>query len=206
MIIVNFATDVYKRAQNRLSNSLNGHKQLMFNNYSVIGSPTHQESPYQFKIHAIEAAMEYDSVVLWCDSSLWLVGDLLKIEGIIKEKGYFMEECGHWVRDWCKPETRAYFELTSEELKTFHMFSAGLLGLDFNNSDARNWFYQWRESALHGHFKGPWETHRHDMTCGSIIAQRMGFKYERGGSHMSYVGPGYAKPEPGTVFLLQGLI
>lgn len=205
MIIVNFATGHYLHGQQRLANSLNGQKKLMLSNYLTIGSPTHSESPYQFKVHAIEAALEYDHTVLWCDASLWRVGDLSKIENIIKEKGYFMEEAGHWVRDWCKPETKKWFELKPDEEAKFNMFSAGLLGLDFDHPDAQLWFAAWKTSALQGHFKGDWSNHRHDMTCGSIIAQRMGFKYERGGSHLSYVGPGYSPPEPGSVFHLQGI-
>lgn len=206
MIIVNFSTKEYRKGQQRLSESLNGHKQLMLSDYVSIGSPTHRESPYQFKVHSIETAKNHDPIVLWCDSSLWRVGDLTKVENIIRKKGYFMEEAGHWVRDWCKPETRAWFNLTTEELKTFNMFSAGLLGLDFNNPVAVDWFDKWKVSALKGHFRGDYSNHRHDMTCGSIIAQRMGFEYERGGSHLSYVGPGYSEPEPGTVFFLQGII
>lgn len=205
MIIVNFSTKEYALGQQRLAGSLNGHKKLMLNNYTAINSPSHALSPYQFKIHAIEAAREFDRKVLWCDSSLWRVGDLKKIEEIIDRDGYFQEEAGHWVRDWCKPETKQYFKLTKKELETFNMFSAGLLGLDFDNALAVAWFDQWKQSALDGHFRGPWDTHRHDMTCGSIIAQRMGMKYQRGGSHMAYIGPGYSKPEKDVVFYLQGI-
>jgi hypothetical protein len=205
MTIVNFATQEYKRGQQRLANSLNGQKKLMLDNYEAIGSPSHSISPYEFKVHSIEAAFEYDDIVLWCDSSLWRVGDLAKIENIIKADGYFMEEAGHWVRDWCKPETQQYFNLTPEELRTFNMFSAGLLGLDRTNEMAASWFVKWKISAIHGHFKGSYTNHRHDMTCGSIIAQRMGFKYQRGGSHMAYIGEGYSKPEKDVVFYLQGI-
>lgn len=205
MIIVNFATREYKAGQQRLQASLNGHAHLMFNKYEVIGSPTHQESPYQFKIHAIEKALQVDPVVLWCDASLWRVGDLKKIENIIKDKGYFMEEAGHWVRDWCKPATKDWFSLTTEELSTFNMFSAGLLGLDFNHPQAIVWFSAWKVAAQAGHFKGSYENHRHDMTCGSIIAQRLGMKYQTGGSHLAYIGPGYTEPKEGVVFHLQGL-
>lgn len=205
MIIVNFSTGSYLKGQQRLSKSLNGHKQLMLSDYVSIGSPTHSESPYEFKVHAIEKALCFDKVVLWCDASLWRVGDISKIEKVINEKGYFMEEAGHWVRDWCKPETKSYFELTQDEEAKFFMFSAGLLGIDFNNLNASLWFSEWKKSAIDGHFKGDYKNHRHDMTCGSIIAQRMGFKYERGGSHLSYVGPGYSQPEKDTVFYLQGI-
>lgn len=206
MIIVNFATNHFLKGQRRLEESINGSaKFLGFADYQKIKSPTHNESPYQFKVHAIEKAWEQDDLVLWCDASLFRVGDLSKIETIIRQDGYFMEEAGHYVKDWCNAHTRQYFNLRPEE-SGFTMFSAGLLGLDYNSRIAREFFNQWKAAALAGCFKGDWSNHRHDMTCGSIIAQRLGMKYQRGGSHMAYIGEGYGTPEPGAVFHLQGII
>lgn len=204
MVIVNFATGHYIRGQQRLKNSLNGHKTLMFTDYDKIGSPTHSESPYQFKIHAIEKGFEIDNVVLWLDASMWRVGDISKIENIIKTDGYMMEEAGHYVDRWCNAHAREYFKLQPHE-HNFTMFSAGMLGLDKTSEVAMLFFKQWKESALAGCFRGDWADHRHDMTCGSIIAQRLGMKYQRGGSHLSYIGPGYSTPETGSVFYLQGI-
>jgi hypothetical protein len=204
MIIVNFATKEFSRGQDRLKRSLEGHHSLMFNDYNQINSPTHRESPYEFKVHAIETAFEFDDIVLWCDSSLFRVGDLDKIKKVIWANGYFMEEAGHYVKDWCNQHTRQYFKLKPEE-SGMTMFSAGLLGLDKTSPIAMEFFNQWKASALAGCFKGSWNDHRHDMTCGSIIAQRLGMTYQRGGSHMAYLGDGYQKPDPGVVFHLQGI-
>ena len=210
MIIVNFSTKEYRKGQKRLEDSLNGYKKLMLNDYVSIGSPTHQQSPYQFKIHSIETALNHDPVVLWCDSSLWRVGDLSKIENIILKDGYFTEEAGHYAGRWTNQFTRNYFNVTSQEMTQgpggITLFSAGLLGLDFNNELSRRFFNEWKASGEAGCFKGSWLDHRHEMTCASIIATRLGFKYQRGGSHLSYVGPGYSEPEPDTVFFLQGII
>src|SRR6187549_341014 len=209
MIIVNFSTRQYLLGQARLSSSLNGYKKLMLSDYVSLGSPTHQESPYQFKIHAIETAMNHDPVVLWCDSSLWRVGDLSIIENLIIQDGYFMSEAGHYVGQWTDQFTRNYFKLTDKETWLgpggMIMFSAGLLGLNRESPIAMDFFNQWKASALAGCFRGDWTNHRHDMTCGSIIASRLGMKYQRGGEHMSYIGQGYTDPEPGSVFYLQGL-
>lgn len=208
MVVVNFSTPNYARAQQRLRLSLQGHKMLMLDSYTAIGSPTHQESPYQFKIHAIESAFEFDDIVLWVDSSMFLVGDLSVIENLIKRDGYFMSEAGHWTGKWTNQFTRNYFKATPEEMKVpggGYMFSAGLLGLDKNSPLAMEFFRQWKASALAGCFKGDWQSHRHDMTCGSIIAQRLGMRYQRGGQHMSYLGPGYSAPEKDSVFHLQGM-
>lgn len=208
MVVVNFATGHYLKGQQRLANSLNGQKKLMLSSYAAIGSPTHKESPYEFKVHAIEKAFQFDPIVLWVDASMWRVGDLSKIERLILEDGYFMSEAGHWVGTWTNQFTRDYFNLTEEESKVpdgLFMFSAGLLGLNGASEITWKFFQQWKASALAGCFKGDWNDHRHDMTCGSIVAQRLGMKYQRGGEHMSYIGPGYSKPEKDSVFHLQGI-
>lgn len=204
MIVINFATGHYLKGQERLSKSLGDHKKLMLNDYTSIGSPTHSQSPYEFKVHAIEKAFKFDPIVLWVDASMWLVGDLSVIENIILEDGYFMSEAGHYVKDWCNAHARSYFKFNGSE-SHFTMFSAGLLGLDSRNELAMEFLKQWKASAKAGCFRGSWKDHRHDMSAGSIIAQRLGMKYQRGGQHMSYIGEGYTKPEPDSIFYLQGI-
>lgn len=204
MIVVNFSTKEYARGQQRLAASLNGHKFLMFDDYAKIGSPTHQQSPYEFKTHAMRAASSFDPVVLWVDSSMYKVGDLSKIENIIKQKGYFAEEAGHYVDRWCNSHTRNYFRLP--EKTEYLMFSAGLLGIDFSSATGNEFFTRWEQSAKNGCFKGSWTDHRHDMTCASIIASQMGWQYERGGSHLAYIGDGYGQPELGVVFYCRGIV
>lgn len=208
MIIVNFATGHYLKGQQRLANSLNGYKKLMLTGYPTINSPTHEQSPYEFKINSIESAWNHDPVVLWVDASMWRVGDLSKIEDLIIKDGYFMTESGHWIGQWTNQFTKNYFKTTDEEMKVpggMFMFSAGLIGLNRDSTVAVEFLRQWKESAKAGCFKGDWKDHRHDMSCGSIIAQRLGMKYQRGGEFMSYIGPGYSQPEAGSVFYLQGI-
>jgi len=206
MVVVNFSTKEYSRGQQRLSNSLNGYKKLMLNDYTAIGSPTHQQSPYEFKVWAIEAAAKFDPIVLWMDSSMYVKGDLSKIEDIILEEGYFMEEAGHYVKTWCNDHCRKTLNFNCQgDEEDYLMFSAGLLGLNMEDYTASLWFESWKQSALRGCFKGDWKDHRHDMTAGSILAQRLNMKYQRGGSHLSYLGPGYSKPEPGSVVMCQGV-
>lgn len=209
MIIVNLSTSAYRRPQQRLKISLINHSSLILENY-LSGCPTHQESPYEFKIHAIRQALKIDPIVLWADSSMYLVGDLSKIENLIKEDGYFMEEAGHYVGRWTNEHTKNYFNMTPDELQEntngITMFSAGLIGLNRDSVEAMHFLDAWEESAKAGCFRGDWIDHRHDMTCASIIATRMGFKYQTGGTHLAYVGPGYSEPRPSVVFLCQGMV
>jgi hypothetical protein len=140
---------------------------------------------------------------------MWLVGDIRKVENHIKNDGYFMEEAGAWVGTWTNQFTRDYFNLTEEEGKVpggMFMFSAGFLGLNKQSPVAMEWFRRWKQSAIDGCFKGSWEDHRHDMTCGSIIAQRMGLKFHPGGTHLAYIGPEFPKPPDDIVFKLKGTL
>lgn len=209
MIIVNFSTPNYSQGQKRLAASLNGYKKLMLNDYTAIGSPTHSNSPYAFKLFAIEAALELDDIAVWCDSSLWRVGDLFIIENIIKEDGYLLTEAGHYVGRWVNQFQKDYFNLTEEEMKQetggMIMFSAGFVGFDKKSLIAMEFLKQWKQAAKDGAFKGDWATTRHDQSVGSIIAQRLKMKYQRGGRYIAYIGPGYSEPEPGIVFKLQGI-
>jgi len=209
MIVVNYASEAYRRPERRLANSLikSGVRYLSFSDLPE-GSPSHQESPYEFKIHAIRKAMEIDPIVLWVDSSFWLVGDIGVIESIIVNDGYFMSEAGAWVGQWTNDHTKKYFNLSEEEGKVpggMSMFAAGLLGLNSNSKVAMDYFEQWHESAKAGCFKGSHANHRHDQSAGSIIASRLGMKYQRGGQYMSYIGSGYSTPEEGSIFYLQGM-
>src|SRR5690349_15935056 len=138
MVVVNFSTHQYRAAQRRLMNSLNG-KGLFISDYPP-GWPTHQQSPYEFKIHAIRQAMEIDPIVLWCDSSLWRVGDLSVLEKIIIEDGFLGTEAGHYAGRWTNQHTRDYFKVTEQEMFQgpggITLFSAGLLGLNKNSEIA----------------------------------------------------------------------
>lgn len=209
MVVVNFATREYRLGQQRLMASLNGYEMLMFNNYEVIGSPTHQQSPYEFKLWSIEKALLIDDIVLYCDSSLWRVGDLSIIERIIKDDGYLLTEAGHYVGRWVNEFQRNYFKLTHEEMKQetggMTMFSAGFVGLNKRSELAMEFLKQWKQAAVDGCFKGDWATTRHDQSIGSIIACRLNMRYQRGGQHLSYIGPGYTQPEANSVFYLQGI-
>src|SRR5688572_21376276 len=127
MIIVNFSTKEYARGQQRLANSLNGYKKLMLSDYTSINSPTHSESPYEFKVHAIEKAFEFDDIVLWMDASMYVHGDMSKIEKIIQEEGYFMEEAGHYVKTWCNDHCKKVMNFNQfGDEEDYLMFSAGL--------------------------------------------------------------------------------
>lgn len=204
--IVNLATKKYWGGQDRLKSSISGYDIITFSHEAEINAPLHTVNPYAFKIYAIEHAIskKYNKV-LWLDASVYAVKDPKPVFDWISKRGYFMEEAGHYVGQWCNDQTLNYFGITREEAMKMPMFSAGFVGFDFRQEIAREFFARWKNAMLNGMFKGDWSNHRHDMSAGSIIANQMGLTYSKGGTYFSYVGPGYGEPSETSVFHLKGM-
>lgn len=213
--VVNLVTDVqrYYQGQQRLRESLYDFRPpdvalTFFTTEAQVRAPRHAENPYAFKVYAVEAlrAQGYDQV-LWLDASTVAVKNIEPVFEWLDQKGLFMEASGHFVGDWCNQAALDYFALSREEAMTMPMYSAGFSGFDFRRPEAVEFFERWRASMLAGCFKGSWADHRHDMSCGSILANQMGLadRYSPVGQFFAYVGPGYPPPQPSAVFEVRGL-
>lgn len=193
--------------QSALNNPDKSFDFFCFQNESQVKSPPHHDNPYAFKIYAIEKIrqMGYKQIV-WLDASIVLVADFSPIWEWIFQKGFFFEEAGHYAGSWCNDSTLKYFGLTKEEAMQMPMFAAGYCGFDFTDGLAQEFFAEWKESMLNGCFKGSWQNHRHDMTCGSIIANKhnMVKDYSSGGQYFAYIGEVYGTPLPTVVGHLIG--
>jgi len=190
--IVNFSDEKYRLGQERLHKSLitNNFKGdiFLFKEYSEVGSKTHTEVPYQFKVYSIKKVrdMGYD-LILYCDSSLFAIKDLNICFEHILDSGYLLEmnsgNVGIFSTDLCLDE----FGLNRKEAFKIRLHSAGFTGLNFKNELANKFFeiwYQYAEKELT--FKGDWDNknlkcskdelckgHRHDQTVASIIAHKL---------------------------------
>lgn len=204
--IVNFATEGYRQGQMRLANSVPGEHVLLFSESD--GFPRHEDNPYAFKIYAIEEAVRqgYDQV-LFLDASVYAVASLQPVWDWLTEKGIFLEEAGHYCGRWAPDRVLNYFDVTLEQAMKMPMFSAGYIGLDFRNPISQEFFAEWKESMLNGMFKGNWEESRHDMTAGSIIANKRGLLplYSKGGTFFAYVGEAFGEPKETVVAHLKGM-
>jgi hypothetical protein len=191
-----------------MESSVDGIMYSAFQSESDLGSPSHQENPYAFKVYAIEKMKElgYDQI-LWLDSSIIFVKHAKPIFDWIEDRGFFFEEAGHWTGSWCNERTLEYFNITRQEAMEMPMFSAGFTGLDFTNPKSVEFFNRWKQSMLDGQFIGDWSNHRHDMTCASIIANQMDMvkSYSSGGNYFAYIGGGYSQPKESVVCHLIGL-
>lgn len=207
--VVNYASGRYIKIQERLRNTLEGRCDFIGFNPDTLDCPSHAENPYAFKIYAIEEARSrgYEQI-LWVDASVYAVNDIEPVwEWMESHGGLFLEEAGHWVGNWCPDNVLNYFGTTREKAMKMPMFAGGYCGFDFRTGLAREFFAEWKEAMLNGMFKGSWDETRHDMTCGSIIANKAGLVrlYSPGGQFFSYIGNGYSEPLPTAVFHLQGI-
>lgn len=172
-----------------------------------VGAPRHSDNPYAFKIYAIDyvRGKGYDQI-LWLDCSVWAIKNVNPVFRKITDQGYIMQEAGQFVGRWCNDRTLAYAGLSREEANKMLMYgNAGFLGLDFNNPTASEFFTGWSRYMSDGQFIGSWNDHRHDMTCGSIIANRLKMKYETGTSWLQYAAPGQDPLNESIIFFAQGL-
>ncbi len=216
--VVSLATNTskYLDGLRRLRSSVNTHAKkgqmpidfFAFVGEDSVGAPTHQENPYAFKLYAIQKARDQGyNQVLWLDNSVVEAKYPLPVFEWLTKSGIFLEEAGHWAGRWCNDKTLQYFGITRAAAMQMPMFAAGYCGFDFRNPISIEFFAQWKESMLNGCFRGSWSDHRHDMTCGSIIANKLDLvpRYSPGGQFFAYIGPAYGEPSPTACYHLLGL-
>lgn len=207
--ILSFANHRGRYVQNlaRLSESLRTNFDgdfLGFIGEASVGAPPHEQNPYAFKIYAFQKAIDAGyTQVLWLDSSCFAIKNVKPIFEEIEKSGYIMQEAGHYMGTWTNDKALAYFGVTRDEAMTMLMYgNAGFLGLNFEHGIANAFFDKWRAAMAGGCFKGEWNNdnhtesdderckgHRHDMSCGSIIANQLGMKYKPGNEWLQYAGP-----------------
>lgn len=224
--IVNLATDKYILGQQRLRQSLIDNK---FNGdfYGYIGedsvgSPKHSINPYAFKVYAINKVKEMGyKQILWLDASVYAIKKIDFIWEIIETKGFLMQNAGHFVGTWSNDKCLDYFNLSRNDAISMPMYgNAGLLGLNFNNEKAIDFFNKWHKASEDGIFVGDWNNnnfsesddlrckgHRHDMSAGSIIANKLGLdkEYISSTEILQYASPEDKALNETIVFKAQGI-
>lgn len=179
------------------------------------GSPTHQQVPYAMKVYALQWALDngYHST-LWLDCSAWCVKyPRVHLEAMGRD-GYYLVHSGWQCDQWTNDNCLKYFGITREEAKDIPMISSGIMGINFATELGREFFAQLKGAMHAGAFHGSWthnpeegsgdryRGHRHDQSCASLIAHRLGMKM-----HPEQVYDYYYQPTmPETVeFALAGL-
>jgi hypothetical protein len=221
--IVNFANGYFKKGQDRLVKSLQENNYqgdiICFNEYEQVGSCSHQEVPYQFKVYAIEKArqMGYD-IILYCDASLFAVQDVMPVINYIIKNGHLMELCGFNAGQYCSDNCLNEFGIARDDAFDIQLFSAGFTGLNLQNKLSQLFFERWLYFASKKTtFMGDWNNnqkqcsqdvrclgHRHDQSVASILSHTFGLK-KIAPTFMQYIYTG-TKIKDETIFGCQGII
>lgn len=149
--------------------------------------PSHEESPYAFKVYAVEHAKDlgYD-VVIWLDSPNRLIKPVDEWVADIEKVGVYLQrdgwKCGQWANDKCLD----YFGITRNQAMTIPNIYACILGFDFRHGIARTFFKWWKTACKKGLFVGKSHNrdktesqdprclgHRHDQSCAELIAHQL---------------------------------
>lgn len=209
--VVSFANERgnYLKGLKRLEESLKKYDNNTFYGLvgeGLVGSPYHLDNPYAFKVYSWKCVMAQGfKKILWLDASVVAVDNLQPIWDKIDQDGYIMQYAGHLVGNWCNERTLKYFGITREEALQMPMYgNAGFLGLDLDNPIAKEFFDLWEKSMLDGQFIGSWQDHRHDMTCGSIIANKLGMKMVDSEQWLHYA-PANQQPKSNVMLHASGL-
>lgn len=209
--IVSLATHAnnYYQALDRLEISLQGRFDgdfIKLRGEESVSAPSHRINNYAFKVFAIAHARRAgNSKVFWLDSSNYAVQNVQPIFDYLDEHGIFLQDSSHWIGDWSTDECLNYFGITRQDAMSMHMLSSGFIGLDFDNKISQEFFCRWQQSMCMGLFNGPWDKHRHDQTCASIIAHQMGIDLSPNCTYFAHVGEQYLPPKETAVFHLQGI-
>jgi len=209
--IINLATGRYVKGQQRLAQSLANvgydGSFMSWQKESTIGAPPHNQNPYAFKIHGFRRAEQLGHrFVLWLDASVWAIRDVQPVFDHIEKYGYIMQYSGHNCGTWAIQNCLDYFDITKEEATKMLMYgNAGFLGLDLWDTYATTFLRSWEKAMKAGAFKGSWSDHRHDMVCGSIIANQLNMDYQESGEWLVYAPPEKETKES-VIFKAQGML
>lgn len=196
----------------------------LYTDEGEILSPLHQVAPYAFKPNALEQVrlVHGADIVLWCDSSVWAVGDLQTTFRHIEDHGhlFFHNTC---TGEWSSDAALQFFHVTRDAAMRIPMLHGLCLGLDLRWERSREFLDAWLQSVPT--FPGSWTNeggqvsrdprvrgHRHDQTAASIIAWQLGMSFVSGPETFlwhptSPMGPGERDPKapPNVRLYAQGM-
>jgi hypothetical protein len=193
---VSFANGGYIPIQDGLTRSLMKHEPAIavfpFHYFEDIGSPSHKEKPYAFKLYAIEHVRKigYD-IIIWCDSPIRLIKPITDWIPLIEKVGVYLQKDGWGIGQWANDNALHWFGVTRDEAITQSNCYACVIAFDFRHPIADRFFTMWRQALDAGIFNGRWNNdqktesqddrclgHRHDQTCAELTAYKLGIELQ----------------------------
>jgi hypothetical protein len=204
--VVTFGSGVYELYLNQFRASFRRHSPQIqvftYSSFDEIGSPTHAENPYAFKVYAIEKvrSMGY-RYVLWCDSILQLLKPIEALLPQITARGVYLAQDGWACGTWANDRALEAFGVSRDQAMDITSVWACFMAFDFAVPAAQEFFRRWKQAAESGLFRGVhynWNKtesqdprcrgHRHDQTCAELVAYMVGISPA---PHVLSPDPGY---------------
>jgi hypothetical protein len=157
------------------------------------GSPTHEQAPYAFKLHALAAAARDGcDIVLWADSAVWAIRDAAPLIGAVERRGYYFVHSGfsygQWTSDACLAAMGETRTDASHDAALSPMIMACFYAVDLRRTEMRQFLEEVRHWTLANDgalLRGAWTNdrrqvsedprcsgHRHDQSILSILIKR----------------------------------
>lgn len=209
-VVVSFADGAgnYAKAIARLEHSL---RQVDFvgefkkyTEYKQINSPTHKGQndsvPYAFKAYSIAKAaqeMNWEGLLLWCDSPVYATKSLEPIFKHIEKEDYlFFDNVGFSIGDYTSDACLEKFGMSRQEAFDSKMVAACVMGFDLSSKAVKTFLLKYIEAASDGvSYHGAWDNKelqvskdarvkgtRHDQSVASILIKQMNLKITHGQS------------------------
>jgi len=196
--LVNFANgqERYIKGQARLKRTFleHGYKGdfAFYTDESQLGCPMHKKMPYAFKAYALMEQFKkgYD-ILIWADSLITLERPFQSVLKRIKKNGYILPLNGWTTGQWCSDSALKTLDITREEAFNIPHLMACLMAWDCSVERNRIFLESYLARAKDGTFQGDWKNnnkqvstdarvlgHRHDQTAASVIAFKLGMKFD----------------------------
>ena len=119
---------------------------FVFHTVEEIGSPSHEISPYSFKVHSIEKVRHLGyEVIIWCDSVIRVNKPIEPLLPIVSSLGVYLAEDGWKSGQWANDKALEYFHLTRDEAMQIETIYACIMMFDFRNPITDQFFQRWKE-------------------------------------------------------------
>lgn len=166
---------------------------FVFTEESQIQAPSHKDSPYAFKVYAVESMRRAGyRFVLWCDSILKLTRPIEDILPEVVQSGVYLAQDGWKTGQFANDRALEYYGVSRDEAMNISSIWACFMGFDFANPVAHEFFARWKKACADGIFRGKWNNqdqsestdprckgHRHDQSCAELIAYQMNLPLSR---------------------------
>ena len=184
-VIVCVATEPrFQKNMERLKASLVEHwpyDSMLFTDWPKpvrIQSYTQSEMPYQFKVAAIQQAIEAGySQIIWLDSVMQMLKNPFPLLEKSESGLVFFHNLGHPLKNYICDEAVKLLLIEEYELDDYEQVWGGAFMIDLNKENADLFFDDLKDYSLNGSFKNGGSSrhgfvaHRHDQAVMSVLSK-----------------------------------